>query len=445
MSRLIARHPDLGDLVLHSDPQEPAPSGQPFVFETISGADFGDPEPVTQAIDELLGSMVEVSRWQNRQASFVVTCAAPDGEALAEGERALGAYMAGRFELVWEPIADFAQPVSFWIEPGSRWPRVSEPQGLEWDVAELLTSRRSWQVTLTARPFVLAASPTATEWVLAGVQGTHTVTVGGVAPASAGLSISAAAGLGKVVAHVASTPLAYNPGLRAHMTSATATLSRAGVPAFAGTTWRAYTGSTFSIPANTLPDGPYEIVAHAHSSTAETIALPWTAQTKVSGVAVGPSWSGTSDPVAFTTTVDQLVPLGKIALPIIASDDPAATLEITFGTAANVYVDEAFLLWVPDENAALITGDLGAGAAAIGSAYSRLEVQAPSVTEPRQRLRVGIGATASVGGSHVAGADRVIVSPGPVQVYAATAGTTGATVSLSAWEAFHDHTVGAAS
>lgn len=443
MSRLIARHPDLGDLVLHSDPQ--GPSGQPFMFQALAGADYGDPEPVTQAIDDLLGSMLQVSRWQNRQVSLIVTCAAPDGEALAEGERALGAYLADRFELVWEPVAEFAQPVSFWIEPGSRWPRVSEPQGLEWDLAEALQSRRSWQLTLSARPFVLAAAPTVTTWTPSGAQGAHTCTVGGVAPASAGLSIAATGGLGKVVAHVASTPLAYSPAMRQRATSTGTTLSRPSVPAFAGTDWMPYSGRVFSIPAATLPDGPFEILAHAHSTTAQTIALPWTAQTKVGGVAVGPVWSGTSDPIAFTTTVDQLVPLGKIALPIIASDDPAATLEITFGTAANIYVDEGFLLWVPDDKAALITGDLGSGAAAIGSAYSRLEVQSPTVTEPRQRLKVGIGSTATVGGSHVAGADRIIVQPGPVQVYVATAGTTGATVSLSVWEAFHDHTLGAAS
>lgn len=444
MSRLIARHPDLGDLVLHSGPQEPSSPSQPFTFQAVAGAEFGDPEPVVQAIDELIGSMSEVSRWQNRSVTFTVMCAAPDGEALAAGESALAAYLAGRFELVWEPIAEFAQSVSFWIEPGSRWSRVDE-SSLEWDLAEGLHSRRSWQVTLTARPFVLSAAPTVTTWALPGAQGGHVCMVGGVAPASAGLSISATSGLGKVVAHVASTPLAYSPSLRQYMTTSTATSSRPGVPAFAGTTWCAYSGSGFSIPASTLPDGPFELLVHAHSNTAQTIALPWTAQTKVGGVAVGPVWSGTSDPVAFSTTVDQLVPLGKIALPIIASDDPAAVLSITFGTAANVYFDDGFNLWVPDDKAALIAGDLGSGAAAIGSAYSRLEVQSPTVVEPRQRLKVGIGTSATVGGSHVAGADRIIVQPGPVQVYVATAGTTGANVSLSVWEAFHDHTLGAAS
>lgn len=444
MSRLIARHPDLGDLVLSSDPAEPAFGSQGFTFQAFAGTDFGDPEPVGKAIDELLGSMVEVDRWQNRQIGLVVTCAAPDGEALAAGEQALGAYLAGRFELVWEPIAEFAEPLSFWIEPGARWARADE-SGLEWDLAESLRSRRTWHVTLSARPFVLAADPKVTSWSLSGAQGTDTVQVGGVAPASAGLTIAGTAGLGKVVAHVASTPLNYSPALRSRLTSSGTPASRPGVPSFAGTSWLPWTVAQFTIPANTLPDGPYELLAHAHSSTSQTISLPWKAQTEVGSAIVGPEWDGSSDPVVFTTTVDQLVPLGKLALPIISSDDPAAALVITFLVAANVYVDEVFLLWVPDDDAALITGDLGAGTAAIGSAYSRLEVQSPTVTEPRQRLKVGIGTSATVGGSHVAGADRIIVQPGPVQVYAATAGTTGATVSLSAWEAFHDHTVGAAS
>lgn len=446
MARLIARHPAQGDLVLYSDPQEPAQSGQPWVFQ-MSAGDFGDPEPVTSAIDGLLGSLLEVDHYSNRSMTVTVFCTAPDGEALAQAEQTLARYLIGRFELVWEPSAPFAQPVSFWIEPGSKWSRVAVSDLLDWVGDEEKNSQRAWQLTLAARPFVLDAADTVTSWALTGAQGTEQVEIGGVAPANAGLVISAAAGLGKVIAHVASTPLPYNPAARAHMTTATASLSRPGVPAFAGTTWYTWNGTGFALPASDMPTGAYELVAHVHSETAQTVALPWLVLPKIGAELIGPStgFTGASDPVPFAAGQDQLVSLGKLPLPLIAIEDPAAVLQLALLNAPGIYLDELFVLWIPDEDAALITGDLGTGAATLGTAYSRLEVRAPTVTEPKQLLRVGAGATAPVGGSHIASADRIIVKPGPVQVYIATAGVTGASVSLSVRHAFHDHTVGAAS
>lgn len=447
MSRLTARRPGIPDQVWHSDPQDPPPYGISYQFMLDgAGLDFGDPEPVIQTIDELIGSLQEIDRWNNRPVGFYLQITAPDGDALAQGEAAVVAMLADRFELVWEPFSPYAKATSFWIEPGSRMPRVTAPSGLPEFFEETSQLRRTYQLQLTARPFALAAEPTVTSWALTGTQGSHQVPVGGIAPANCALNVSAASGLGSVIAHVARTPLAYTPALRSRMTSSTATLARPGVPAFAGSTWVEFNNCTFDIPANTLPEGPYELLAHLHTEVANLDTLvTWTAEGRDGGYAIGPSESG-SVTMKFTGTEDQMVPLGRLALPVQGSTSPTAFVRITISSTTALYVDEAWLLWIAKNDAALLRGELGTGTPTMGSSYSRLEAQAPTVVEPKQRLMVGVGATAPVrAGLLMPVRDRLAMRQGDVQVYVGCTGAAGATVDFSVWEAFHSHVVGAAS
>ena len=85
------------------------------IFASADGVDFGNPEPVRTTLRSALldGSISTKERDDNRTVELELLVMAPDGQGLAEGEKALSLLDGRRCELAWSPPDEFAPTAVF--------------------------------------------------------------------------------------------------------------------------------------------------------------------------------------------------------------------------------------------------------------------------------------------------------------------------------------------
>lgn len=120
-----------------------------YQFQVVAeGATFGVAATVSEIVTSLLadGDLVRVTRFGNREVSFMVQITGPSLGALAHGEAALRAVVGRGGDLVWQPPDAMAVPTAFDVITSSMEFRFD-------DLGGELRKRRVFLVTLTCLPF----------------------------------------------------------------------------------------------------------------------------------------------------------------------------------------------------------------------------------------------------------------------------------------------------
>ncbi len=310
----------------------------------LYGAQFGVATAATSTADALIGQSVSSSGFTVRDdVSFYVRVesvrATNDGKRLSDGCAAIERWhRATDAEFRYKPRGGAWSCLPIIVDPRSRRgglkvASVPAPVGgVDVVVDEWNDAVRWLQLTLTCAPFVLAASETTSTVSLASSVGSLTVV--GAGDAAATVTLGGANALDKCLVYLAPAMPAFSPLLRSHMAAGGATLDRSGQPAFYSTTWRALSGKVASIDGSNLPAGGYAVVAHLfNNTTAQSLQIPITI------TANGITTTALSAPVDLPASGTLFEGIAGFVLP--ETDD---TVTITFGTVANVYVDEVFIL-----------------------------------------------------------------------------------------------------
>ena len=126
----------------------------PFRIDTMAdGSTLGNPVPMVEIVESMLtdGSLSTVTSYGNREVTFRVRVAAPDGLALAQGESALTAEaMADRpAPLVWRPPSGDAWPCVFDVVTA----KLDGDYSDGWDLDESMRACLYYTLTLECLPW----------------------------------------------------------------------------------------------------------------------------------------------------------------------------------------------------------------------------------------------------------------------------------------------------
>ena len=226
-----------------------------YVFNVIANDySFGAAGPVQEVVTSLLadGDLTRITRFGNREVTFLVEISGPSLASLAHGEAALRNVVGRSGDLVWQPPDDTAVPTAFDVI-------TSSMEFLFDDLAELRHRRRVFRLTLTCLPAArslyaanVSALPAGSTTVV--VDACNSLTGWAAADSSPADTLSVSGGA--VYVYDAASGGNDQVGLRR-----AAAIDMAGFPYFI-LEWKSYPGPGFTIlglPAQTSDPFPSEV------------------------------------------------------------------------------------------------------------------------------------------------------------------------------------------
>lgn len=333
----------------------------------------------------------------DRTVALTVLVAQPDLAAMAEWQAALDLECAKTWNTLVHDPGEFGSATRYVV--GAASVTVTTDAAAErggWRKVEL-----SWP--LTGWPASDAPSTLTT------TSGVTAVAVGGSRPASLSLAVTAATGLGTVIACTQpDLGVPWSPSLRQWVSSPNSGSTITAPSTFhSSQKWRASLAP--SIPTASVQAGPHGLTGRFYRASAGTETISWS----------GPSGQAYSTSVTWTAAGAQIVPLGSL---VLDPDDGDAAISFLF--SASVYVDDVFAVYL-GQYSGLVVVEAGTNTGAW--------VDAP-VIENRMLGRVRIGTTYpghSPGLGLLAAGDLPLL-PATARLYVAASGATAPTV-VASW------------
>lgn len=139
-----------------------------------NGYDVGSPQQVVNAVESQLfdGDLEEIARYGNREMTFRVEVSAADGEALAQGEKALMAQLGRPNTLRWLPPVPPVAPTVFDVL--TSWMQVDSDNDADLDELRCV---RVYEITCRCMPFGRGETEVVTPAIASGGGSTVTPTV----------------------------------------------------------------------------------------------------------------------------------------------------------------------------------------------------------------------------------------------------------------------------
>lgn len=198
-------------------------------------------------------------------------------------------------------------------------------------------------------------------------------------------------------------------------------------------------GITFTVPMALFPAGRYLLCVRAalFAPDDDDEPITYTASTVLGSNTIAPA-SGVSRVLGLSTAYSTHV-LDVLMLPTSDLDPktPASLKLVLSSVSSGVTLDEAWLF--NTSIGSLIQVDCGTGSGAVGGAARRLFVEPPTVTSPRQRVRIGHSADRS-DAFHPTSVDSwqfLEFNPPQVNALVVTPGATDAVVGVRYYPAHH--------
>lgn len=202
----------------------------------------------------------------------------------------------------------------------------------------------------------------------------------------------------------------------------------------------AVTAETYDVPARTLPEGSYSILARVKAASTSTPLITVSARTRVGSVDAAAS--STAEFVSLTAGAWQIVELGRLVLPPTAVPaGSSAVVRLTASTASRVDIDDLWLFHTTLGAYSLVS--CGTGTPVIGGPFNRLWLDTATLDRPEPSIWLGTQADRSdarhAGGTEIRAQGTHVFTPGKVNLFTVTSNALNAAASLSFYPRWHSN------